>query len=210
MGHLHIGNVEALHSYIVRLGQVFDKLFSGIPSLCPKFLSLLAHGCRFGRSFDRHVLLGIGGGGEQRPATGETSRETLDFVHGARERQRDLSAVEDGPAERHHDLKALVGTVEVAGMDSVIVVEPVGNVLNVRRHVEVIVHTAAAGGCARLCDGAPSAASEYFGESVGALGADAALAPPVVNLRDIGRAGAALDDAAHAIAELDETTNVIG
>src|SRR5689334_9399248 len=95
-------------------------------------------------------------------------------------------------------------------MHAAVVIEPVGHLLDVGRHVEIVVHRSGSGGGACPGDGAPAAAGEHFGETINTLGAHAALAPPVIDLGDVGRARAALDDAVHAVGKMDEAGDVVG
>ena len=103
----------------------------------------------------------------------------------------------------HHDFKALEALSPLQGWTLAGIVEPVGDVLDVRRHVVAVVHAAGAGNHAArvLRDGAPSSARQDLGEALGALRADAALAPPVIHFGHVGRAVAAFDDAANAVVE---------
>ena len=92
-----------------------------------------------------------------------------------------------------------------------VVVQPIGHFLDVRRHVEVVVHRAfAALVAATLRDGAPAAVGEDFREPFGALRAHAIFAPPFCDFRLVGRARAALVNPAHAVGELHKAADVVG
>ncbi len=121
-----------------------------------------------------------------------------------------LAAFDDRAAEGHHDLKALPGGVEVAGVDFFVVVQPIGHFLDVGGHVQVVIHRALAAAGAGFGHGPPAAAGHDFGKAVGALRADAAFAPPIGHFGHVRRARPALEDAVDAVGKMNEAGDVIG
>src|ERR1700745_98038 len=95
-------------------------------------------------------------------------------------------------------------------MGLAVIVQPVGHFLDVRRHIQVVIHATAARGNPGLGHCPPATTSQHFGESLRALRPDAALPPPVIHLRNIGSAGAALDTPSHSISERDTPANIVG
>ena len=112
-------------------------------------------------------------------------------------------------AHGHHDLEALPGAGEVALVHLALVIQPVGHLLDVGGHVQVVVHGPTAGAGAGPGHRPPAAAGQHLRETVRTLGADAALAPPVIHFGNIRRAGAALHHAAHPVGELDGAGHVV-
>ena len=95
-------------------------------------------------------------------------------------------------------------------MGLLFVVQPIGHLLDVGRHVVIVIHPAlAAFVTAAFRHGAPTASGHDFGESFRALRANSAFAPPIRHLGHIGCARAAIVDAANPIFEMHETRDVI-
>jgi hypothetical protein len=148
------------------------------------------------------VLFCIHHCGKQDFATPQVMPQQLNFIGGIGERQGHLPAVYRRAAECHHDLKTGVRAVEIARMHFAIVVQPVGDVLDVRRHIEIVVHAAATRNCNGLGDGTPTTAGQDLREPVGALRADTTLPPPIIDLGHVGSTRTALDDSSHVVHEL--------
>src|SRR5439155_1070293 len=91
------------------------------------------------------------------------------------------------------DLETLVGALALAGMNLALVVEPAGHVLDIGRHVEVVVHAALTRLRSALRHRAPARARQHLGKAVRALRADAVLAPPVIHLGNVGSARPGFD-----------------
>src|SRR5262245_15425804 len=99
---------------------------------------------------------------------------------------------------------------EIARVNFLVVFQPISHFLDVRWHVEVIVHGAFSSLYATTFrDRAPAAIGEEFGKAFGALRAEAVLSPPFRHLWLVGRAGAAFVEATHTIGELHEAADVI-
>src|SRR5207302_11060434 len=109
------------------------------------------------------------------------------------------------------DVPALTGASAIAGMDFLVVVRPIGHLLDVGRHVEVVVHrTFAALVPAALRHRAPAAIGEDLRETFRALRAHAVFAPPFGDFRLVGRARPTLVDAAHTVGELHKAGDIVG
>ena len=70
--------------------------------------------------------------------------EPVELVHAGGQRQGDLTAFDRRPIQRRHDLEPVKGPLESERMRLVVVIEPVRHLLDVRRHVVVVVHPARA------------------------------------------------------------------
>ena len=81
------------------------------------------------------------------------------------------------------------------------IIQPLGHLLDVGRHIVRVVHTTHAGNnpCRISRDGAPAPAREYFRETLGALGAYPTLPPPILHLRNVGGTLAAFEHASHSV-----------
>src|ERR1035438_4032089 len=149
--------------------------------------------------------------GDEHLAVGHFCFEQGLLVGTAGERQGDLPAFGGTPLHGEHNLGAQAGVLEIALVDFTAVVQPIGHLLDIGRHVEVVVHRAFAALVATaLRHRAPAAVGEDLGEAFGALRPDAVLAPPLGDLGLVGCAGTALINAAHTIGELHEPADVIG
>src|ERR1035437_9753225 len=138
--------------------------------------------------------------GDQHLAVGQFGFEQGLLVGSAGERQGDLPAFGGAALHGEHDFGAQTGVVEIALVDLPAVVQPIGQFLDVRRHVEVVVHDAfAALVAAALGHRAPATVGEDFSKAFGALRANAVLGPPLTDFGLVGRARAALVHAAYAI-----------
>src|SRR3954466_5498647 len=141
------------------------------------------------KSDAKRRLLGCCGGellaasfeAEEHRAIGNHAAERLDLRLARAQRELDLPPLCRRAQDSHADLEALVSALAVVGVNGLVVIEPARDVFDVRRHVEVIVHTALARFDAVLGDRAPAAAREDFGKAFGTLGANAVLAPPGVD-----------------------------
>ena len=96
-------------------------------------------------------------------------------------------------------------------MDVLVVVQPIGHLLDIRWHVVVVVHTAFASLVAATPGKrAPATAGHDFGKAFRTLRADAALSPPVGDFGNVGRACAAVVSGTHAVLEMGHAGNVVG
>jgi hypothetical protein len=118
-----------------------------------------------------------------------------------------LAALPVGSQYRHGNLETFIGTVAIAGMDLLVVIEPARYVFDAGGHFDVVVH--AAGSCSLLSDGSPATAGEDFGETFGAEHADFVFATPLIDFLNARRAGATFNNAADAVGKLNESSNVV-
>ena len=133
--------------------------------------------------------------------THENLGQSGDFGSAALEGDEHSAALKGRAANGHDDLKAAESAFAVAGMDPLIIVEPQGDIPNVRRLVQLRIPASRAGNQSPgiPCQGSPPAADQGFGKALRSLGSDPHLVPEVVHLRDILGKIANFDDAAHAV-----------
>src|SRR5208282_70703 len=126
--------------------------------------------------------------------------------------QLNLAALHHGSQHAHADLESCVGAFAIARMHLLVVVQPAHHVFDVQRHLDVVVHATSAGNHTLLGarHGSPAAARQHFRETFRAVDADLVLAPPIIHFGNVRGAGAAFHDAAHAVGELNESTNIVG
>ena len=94
-------------------------------------------------------------------------------------------------------------------MDFGIILEPCGDVIDVVRHIQIVVHGAGAALNAVAGDCAPAAIGQDFGEAFSTLNADAVFAPPFFDFRLIRRTCAAFDVAADAVGVLNDADDEV-
>src|SRR5947207_3169375 len=92
----------------------------------------------------------------------------------------------------------------------ILVVQPVGDFLNVRRHVQIVIHSP----FSQLItagprEGTPTTVGQDFGKAFRSLGTDSIFAPPLSDFGLVWRSGAAFVYPADTIGELDEAANVV-
>src|SRR5262249_23659429 len=70
--------------------------------------------------------------------------ESGQFIHAARERKCNLAAPYDGTIKCRHDLQSLKRARESQRMRLALIVQPIRHLLDVWRHVVVVIHAAGA------------------------------------------------------------------
>src|SRR6266571_3690443 len=155
------------------------------------------------------VLLAIGLCGSEGGLIRKDPSQRFELRLARSERKPDLAPFDYGAEDGHGDLEPFVRAFAVTGMHVRIIVEPAGDVVHIRRHVEVVIHAPFAGHGSVFRHRAPAAPREDLRKPAGALRSDPALAPPVVHFGHVGRARTRLHYSAHSVCKMDQAGDVI-